>query len=84
MYVDRCKRNSYIANVGGITLSELNMLEIITLHLLHYNLFVTGETYASYVGVSDKYLNAKREYHLRVLAPPNDVSITKSSMEVDQ
>ena len=84
MYVDRCMRNSYIANVCGITLSELNMLELTTFHLLRYHLFISEEKYASYVCVSDGYLNTNMNRPVQVPAPESDIPIAKNSVYVVQ
>lgn len=48
MYSDYFYTNNYYAKVGGISVQELNHLEISLLILLQYDLYVTPETYEQY------------------------------------
>lgn len=45
---DECYTNSYYAKVGGISLSEINILEFDLLKLIHYSLFVSEVSFLEY------------------------------------
>lgn len=47
-YEDKFYSNEYYAKVGGISLQEMNKLEAIMLDMVHYELFITPQTFAEY------------------------------------
>jgi len=49
--------NSHYAKIGGLTLSEINKLEINTLKLLNFNAFVSFEEYQIYNLTLNKIIN---------------------------
>lgn len=48
MYNDTFFTNQFYAKVGGISLNEINMLEIQLLSLLKFNLYVESDVYQTY------------------------------------
>ncbi len=41
--------NKYLAKVGGLSLNEMNLLELIYLNLIDFNLYVSDEVFQTYV-----------------------------------
>ncbi|KAI0520148.1 hypothetical protein KFK09_007619 [Dendrobium nobile] len=54
---DRCYNNAYFARVGGISLDEMNYLEVDFLFGLRFNLNVTPVIFSSYCSFLDKEMN---------------------------
>jgi hypothetical protein len=40
--------NKYLAKVGGLSLNEMNLLELIYLNLIDFNLYVSDEVFQTY------------------------------------
>lgn len=47
-FEDKYYKNEYYAKVGGISLKELNFLEIEFLKLIDFNLFISSEVFDYY------------------------------------
>lgn len=52
--------NMHYANVGGISLEELNCLEYYTIQLLNFDLYISDEIYQKYVKYVQNYQISKR------------------------
>lgn len=64
-------KNAFYASLGGVTVKELNILEIDLLNMLKFSLVVSVETYDQYI---DFLLDQQRIDELRLL-PPSPTSI---------
>ena len=63
-YDDEVFKNSFYASLGGVTVKELNILEIDLLNMLKFSLVVSVETYDQYI---DFLLDQRRMDELRLL-----------------
>lgn len=70
-YDDEVFKNAFYASLGGVTVKELNILEIDLLNMLKFSLVVSVETYDQYI---DFLLDQQRIDELRLL-PPSPTSI---------
>ena len=71
-YDDEVFKNAFYASLGGVTVQELNFLEIDLLNMLKFSLVVPVETYDQYIGLL---LDQQRINESRTL-PPSPTSIT--------
>lgn len=76
---DECFKNDYFAKVGGVTLKELNRLEVELLKLISFRLFISEEQYRK---ISDGL--AQHQNVLRTCVCPTPVAHTSPMLMMPQ